>query len=230
MKSFLFAFVLILLCFLSAKSQDTVKTAVPPKYPEHHHPSLKDIMHPDGEALIREHRYRDSLNDINHPEHHHPTLYLDFCFGESFGINGLQGNYSLNYQYERSLFTFRSIGIETFASKDEDPIYFIVPKASGSLTQYALLYGWRFTNNRSHGFSFSAGISTNDRFYYYDATNQRVHIEQYYAGVPFEANYEWYTRRFGVSGGFKLSGDISRHSFVGIGVDMGLGFHNTHKH
>lgn len=228
MKYFLLVFALTLLCFLTAKSQDTVRSAVPRTHPRH--TSFIEMLHPNRDSLVYQHHYQDSLEDSNHPEHHHPTLYLDFGFGESFGIDGLQGNCSLNYQYERSLFTFRGIGIETFQSKNGDPFYFIIPSASGSLTQYALLYGWRFTNHRNHGYSFSLGISTNDRFFYYNAANQRVHIEQYYAGLPFEANYQWYTRRFGVSGGFKLSGDISRHSFVGIGVDMGLGFHNTHKH
>jgi len=45
--------------------------------------------------------------------------------------------------------------------------------------------------------------------------------------LPFEADYQWYTRRFGVSFGLKLTGDVSQHSFFGFGVDMGLGFHNS---
>ena len=229
MKSLLLC-VSLSLCFLIAKGQeDTVKHSVPAPQPGKPTSLIKHSLNETPEELRLEHQQRDSIRWASQkPERHHPVLYIDLGFGGAVGVNGLQGNYSLNYQYQRSLFTFRGVGIETFRTKSSEiaPVnYFIFPEASGSLTQYAFLYGWRFTH-RNQGFSFSAGISTNDRFLYYEGS-QRVHIETYYAGVPFEANYQWFTRRFGVSFGLKLSGDISQHSFVGFGVDMGLGFHNN---
>jgi hypothetical protein len=225
---YLFFVALLSLCFVVAKGQDTVKRSTPGERPA---PLIIHSLNESPEDLILEHRQRDSIRKATQkPESSHPALYVDFGFGGAVGINGLQGNYSLNYQIDRSLFTVRGLGIETFRVKSTEltPIsYFIFPETSGSLSQYAFLYGWRFTKYKQ-GFSFSAGISTNDRLINYIGSKS-VHIETYYTGVPFEANYQWFTDRFGVSFGLKLSGDISQHSFVGFGVDMGLGFHKVHK-
>lgn len=218
-------------CFLIAKGQDTLKHSPPAPKPQKTTPLILHSLNESPEELRREHQQRDSIRwATQKTESHHPAVYIDFGFGGAVGVNGLQGNYSLNYQYDRSLFTVRSVGIETFRTKSSEvtPVnYFFFPEASGSFTQYAFLYGWRFTSRLNQAFSISVGISTNDRFFYYQGS-QRVHIEDYYAGIPFEANYQWFTRRFGVSFGLKLSGDISQHSFVGFGVDMGLGFHKAH--
>ena len=228
---YLFFVALLSLSFVCAKGQDTVKRSAPVSHRKKPIPLIIHSLNESPEELRREHQQRDSIRWASQkPESHHPALYVDFGFGGAVGVNGLQGNYSLNYQYDRSLFTVRGVGIETFRTKSSEvtPVnYFLFPEASGSLTQYAFLYGWRFTSRFNQAFSVSAGISTNDRFFYYQGS-QRVHIEDHYAGVPFEANYQWFTRRFGVSFGLKLSGDISQHSFVGFGVDMGLGFHKSH--
>ncbi len=213
-----------------AIAQDTVKTNKPDALKKNRYrprrPKLNDIFMSPAE-LQRMHKEQDSIYQKAHPEHHHPTLYVDGGFGYVIGgLRGYQANYSLNYQNGLSLFTFRGL---TNGSSKQDAGKIFSYDITGSSHQLALMYGLRFNNNKGRAYSFSAGVDHVDRSaYYYDNANNRTQIEGEYIGVPFEANYEWYTRRFGVSFGLKLSGDVSRHSFFGIGVDMGLGFHSTH--
>jgi hypothetical protein len=226
LKTFSITILLLVLGSITVFAQDTVKSKAPANIHNPYRPEFKD-MFLSPRQLQKKHAYQDSIIELTRPpEAKHPILYADFGFGASFG---LQGNYSLNYQYNQSLFTFRGLGVEAFEAKPANKTHLNLfqYRTTSSLGQYALLYGWRFTNNRNHAFSFSAGISADDRtFYHYYTTSQPTDkMESEYAGIPFEANYQWYGRRFGASFGLKLSGDISQHSFIGFGIDMGLGFH-----
>ena len=230
MKPLLLLTLLATLFFVNAKGQDTTKKSAPRFKPE---PPLRMIFHPfteNPQAYQREHHYQDSIRRAAlPPEMHHPTLYLDGGFGAGLlGEHGVQGNYSLNYQYDRSLFTFRGIDIAAYRYNPHQILNIFPDQVTNSLDQYAFLYGWRFTNHRNRAYSFSLGVAADDRTIYFDGDNsQRLHTSSTYAGLPFEADYQWYTRRFGVSFGLKLTGDVSQHSFFGFGVDIGLGFHNS---
>ena len=69
------------------------------------------------------------------------------------------------------------------------------------------------------------GISADRRtFYYYSANKFAGKTNSYYAGLPFEINYNWFMGRFGVGGGFKVTGNISKYSFIGLGIDESVGF------
>jgi hypothetical protein len=229
MKPLSLLFSLLFLCVFSASAQDTVKNIKPDTVKTRYRPrrpKFSDIFLSPIE-FQRIHRQQDSIYQKTHPEYHHPTLYVDGGLGIVLGgLRGYQANYSLNYQNGLSLFTFR--GLANGSSK-YDPDKFFGYETTGSSGQLALMYGLRFNDNHGSAYSFSAGIDhVNRSAYYYDSNNNRTQIEGEYIGVPFEANYQVYTRRFGVSFGIKLSGDVSRHSFFGLGVDMGLGFHTTH--
>jgi hypothetical protein len=232
MRSFLIVTAILYSLILTAKAQDTVKAQDPAAHLRLlRHRLKRDILtHPSlvtKNEILEEDSVRRSLLL---PEKHHPVLYVDGGFGYTFaGLRGIEGSYSLNYGYKHNLFTFRGLGTASYEDNPKDIFRLFPDQPTGSMSQYALLYGWRITGLPGHAFSLSAGISADSRrLYSYDNTNQQTHTVENYAGLPFEANYQWFTRRFGVSFGIKLTGDISKHDFIGIGVDMGLGFHNSH--
>ena len=240
MKPLSILFSLLFLCVFSAVAQDTVKSLKPDtgktaqkqtRYrPDH--PKFGDIFL-SPEKLRRKRQQQDSIYNKMLPEHHHPGLYLDFGFGGAFvGIHGLEGSYSLNYENKNSLFTFRGLGTIAYTTRytEETPFtYFPDYKTSNSLGEYALLYGWRFINQHNQALSVSVGISSDRRTYYYYYPNTPTEkANEYYAGLPFELNYNWFMSRFGVGGGLKVMGNISQHSFIGLGVDMSVGFHKSH--
>lgn len=179
--------------------------------------------------LKKERQTEDSIRrTLLPPEGRHPILYVDAGFGYTFaGLRGIEGNYSLNYQYKMSLFTLRGLGTASYRS---DPTKFIDlwSRETGGLAQYSFLYGLRFSNNEGHAYSFSAGIADDRRsvYSYYDKI--KTVARENYAGIPFEADYQWYTHRFGASFNIKFMGDVSKHSFAAIGVAMGLGYHTSH--
>ena len=239
MKTLLLLSGLFFLRLVNVAAQDTSKIVKPDTGTTRnasqfkgHRPTLKELFLPPRERH-RKYSQLDSAYQVSFPEHHHPGVYFDFSFGGAFaGITGLEGNYSLNYENKNSLFTFRGLGTVAFTTRytSISPYdYFPDYKTSNSLGEYALLYGWRFINNHNSALSVSIGISSDRRTYYYYYPNTPTEkTNEYYAGLPFEANYNWFMSRFGVGGGFKVSGNISQHSFIGIGIDMSVGFHKTH--
>ncbi|MCO5934156.1 hypothetical protein NAF17_01275 [Mucilaginibacter sp. RB4R14] len=176
-------------------------------------------------------------------------IYGDVGLG--FGVAGAKGpqiSTSINYQFSHNLFTLRYIGIAdldlnfTLLSP-----FTAIPgiKDNGSLSEYALLYGLRFPKD-GHAFSFALGASTNNRVIKYkDTNNQNQRIEEHYVGLPFEINIMWFKKSkerfriyhiipvggptgFGGSIGFKLSGNVSKHSYAALGIVYGLGFHKQY--
>ena len=232
MKYTLSVTALLFLFVLTARGQDTTKTDNRSRKKALFLRSLKTTFkHLSPPQFEHERITEDSIRrSMLPPEHHHPTLYIDGGFGYvAAGLRGVQANYSLNYQKGLSLFTFRGLANGSSRTDPSSVFRIFSYEKTGTLSELALMYGLRFNSNQGHAYSFSAGIDHNDRSaYYYDSANNRTQIEGEYIGVPFEANYQWYTHRFGVSFGIKLSGNISRHDFIGIGVDMGLGYHSSH--
>lgn len=222
MKPFLLAVILIY-GFLNARSQDTAKNI---------HPQT-----PHTRSYYRE-AARASRDSISRGKKF-PTIFATGGFGTTIIANetveaAFQAYWDLNYQYKRNLFTVREVYIITSRNPHPgDPEYNVInlPIVTGHITQYALLYGRRLVNDHGHALSFSAGISTNDNFLIFKGpATHAVNISRNYAGIPFEVNYGWYARYLGPSFGFKLTGDISRYSFVGLGFDVGLGLHNPREH
>ncbi|MDB5017933.1 MAG: hypothetical protein JWQ84_2765 [Mucilaginibacter sp.] len=179
-----------------------------------------------------------------------PVIYGDAGLGIPLtGTGGIQFNTSFNYQVKKSLFTLRLIEIESYKSAAK-PLssYTIWPgfTNSGNMTEVGFLYGWR-TVSRAHSFSFSAGVSFNDRTTNYtDSYNQKKYTENRYPGIPFEINVLWFKSSkkgyhiynifpvgkptgFGNSIGFKLSGNLSQHSYLSLGLVMGIGYHKQYK-
>jgi hypothetical protein len=182
---------------------------------------------------------QDSLKKTN------PIIYLDYGigFGET-GVSGIQFNAGLNYQYKKSLFTVRVINITDLkTSVVVLTPFFALPeiKFNGSLSEYAALYGLRFING-GHSFSFSVGLSMNDRV---ALSPSGQHIESTYVGVPFETNVLWFKAKkeryriygivpvgkptsLGGSVGFKLAGNVSQHSYMSLALVFGPGYHKQY--
>jgi hypothetical protein len=184
---------------------------------------------------------QDSLKKTN------PIIYGDAGTSVPLsGVNGIQIDFNVNYQVNKSLFTARFAGVYDFN-------FYIFPPANhqvgveskGSLTEWGILYGRRFIN-RNHSFSFSAGVSLNDKVSFLtDVNQQRQRIESHYPGLAFEANVLWFKstkKRYRIYGiipvgnptgfgndiGFKLGGNISQHSYLSLGIVMGIGYHKQY--
>ncbi|RYY07904.1 MAG: hypothetical protein EOP43_01810 [Sphingobacteriaceae bacterium] len=171
-------------------------------------------------------------------------------FGEGFiggpiaGLSGIYIGLNANYQLKNNLFSFRISTIPDFDSRIISPFipfpYFI---DNGHADEYSLLYGLRSIKN-NHSFSFSVGASYNYRLINtYDDQDQLLTQNKYnYAGLPFELNVKWFKNNksryriyyffpvgkptgFGRSFGLKLSGNISKYSYVAFGLVGGLGYH-----
>ena len=236
MKYLSLFFFLLFLTPITIMAQDAVKTVSPDtlttkqkirKY-RTSPPGIHDVFASPRDRR-RQHHQQDSIFNKVHPEHHHPGIYIDVGFGGAFaGINGLEGNYSLNYENKNSLFTFRGLGTVDFTS-DVSSIFFLPDfKTNNSLGEYALMYGRRFINEKHKALSLSLGISSDRRTFYYYYPHTTSKTDSYYAGLPFEINYHWFMGRFGVGGGFKVTGNISKYSFIGLGIDQSVGFHKSH--
>jgi hypothetical protein len=232
MKHLLPLLLLVFIFFSKAVGQDTVKKDTTKAKQEKPYQILLHSITKHPDAYSRERRQQDSIHLAKlGPETHHPAIYIEGGFGYTFaGLRGIEGNYSLNYQYKKSLFTLRGLGT---ASYRDDPYthqwFELYSQETGGLAEYSFLYGLRFVNNNQQALSFSAGIGDDRRsLYSYDAHDNKTVTRENYFGVPFEANYQIFSRRFGASFGIKLFGDISQHSFAGIGVNLGLGYHYAH--
>lgn len=167
-----------------------------------------------------------------------PIIYVEGFAGGALVPNiALAAGAELNFQYKKSLFSFRYTEVQGYKKNETIP-FFPVPTyyTSTYINEYALLYGLRWVKEKS-SFSFSAGISYSnykaiDRDEDYNYTN----TYNTYGGVPFELNWKW----FGAdkrsrplwnilipSGGVKVFGNISKGGFIGVGGTIGLGL-NKH--
>lgn len=179
-----------------------------------------------------------------------PIIFADI--GEGIGNDmtakgGFQFYTSLNYEKNKNLITARYSQLFEFGF-DVVPIGFLAfPVVTSDVTskEVALLYGRRYTNN-GFSYSFSAGISTN----IYEETlkddaGKRYKVTSNYVGLPLEFSIKWFKREkspyriyglipvgkptaLGNSIGFKLIGNISQHSYVGLGLDYGIGYHKEY--
>ncbi|RYY06673.1 MAG: hypothetical protein EOP43_05630 [Sphingobacteriaceae bacterium] len=104
--------------------------------------------------------------------------------------------------------------------------------------EVGLLYGRRSIET-DRSLSYSIGISYNQTYFY----NFNYGIQKNtFVGIPFEFNIKWFDSEkepirilgifpvskpfaFGASEGFKIQGNISKNSYVALGLVLGFGFH-----
>ncbi|MET4082591.1 hypothetical protein ABIB40_002551 [Pedobacter sp. UYP30] len=168
-----------------------------------------------------------------------PIIFGEGFIGGSFGF--LFGG-ELNYQVNHSLFTARITGVSVLEIGG-----FIIPVFYTKEFYYepALLYGYRYIKN-GHSFSVSGGISYNNKLVY--SPRESVYSERSeYVGFPFEVNYKLFKNKktryriiysifpvgkptaFGRGFGLKLSGNISKFSYLGFGLTYGFGYHKVYE-
>ena len=88
------------------------------------------------------------------------------------------------------------------------------------------MYGKRWLQS-NHSYSISSGLSYN---HFISNTSNSDYI-----GLPLEANIIWFSsKKKNTIGnaitpkfGFKLFGSISKNSFVGVGISLGVGYHKN---
>lgn len=175
-----------------------------------------------------------------------PIVFLDANVGYAGGSSsGFINGASFNYQKSNDLFTIRTSQLIDSDLGYISP-YLPLPifDVKETIIEYGLLYGKRYVyENRS--FSFSAGIATIDRqLESKDNSTQEFSRKPLSIGFPFEVNIKWFNSEkekyriyglipvgkptsFANSFGFKLIGDISKTSFIGIGLSFGIGYHKS---
>ena len=174
-----------------------------------------------------------------------PIIYIETMFGYSNGgYRGLTGGGNLNYQYKNNLFTVRYL---EFTNSKNEGVFIIIPVYTlvERIKEYGMLYGKRIVEGNT-SYSYSAGISLVERKFL-DETGTTVlkyNISKA-IGFPFELNVKWFNSKkeryriyeiipvgkptaFSNSIGFKFYGDISKKSFVGIGITFGFGWHKIY--
>lgn len=172
-----------------------------------------------------------------------PIIFGEFTLGISRdltdGVKFLVGG-GLKYQYKNHLFSFRYNENIEFKSY----FFFVVPIVTNlnKTQEQAIMYGKRWVEDGT-SYSLLAGLSTN-RYIVFDQGN--IVSTENYGGIPFEANIKWFKSKksrfriiygaipigkptsFGRSIGFKLVGNISKRSYVGIGLTFGIGIHKQY--
>jgi hypothetical protein len=178
-----------------------------------------------------------------------PIIFSDFLIGYALGkAGGITISPTLNYQKNRILFTARYVGSASFFSipNRQDFLFpFLRKTETKSITEeFSLLTGYKTLISRGASISFSGGISRN-KFKYYGPEGSDPEFRDYYLGVPFETSLLFFNRRkerFRIYGlipvgkpnglsnsyGLKLYGNISRNSFIGLGLNLGYGFHKKY--
>ena len=157
---------------------------------------------------------------------------------------------NLNYQFGKTdLITFRTAAIigtsrEYAALSPVIILPFLVQREVQ--TEYGLLYGKRWTYG-NYSLSGSAGVSHFNRKYFGIGKETVDELYENYFGVPFEFNIKFFKENkqrfrayyglmpigkkkvsFGRSVGFKLTGNIAKHSNLGIGINYGFGWHKKY--
>lgn len=178
-------------------------------------------------------RRKDTINKS-------PILYGDISYGISRefndGVKFMLGA-SFTYQYKNKIFSLRYV-----ENNEMKTVFILIPVVVNKSKEYAFLYGKRWIEH-DMSYSFSAGLSTANYSVY---ERDEIISSEDYLGVPFEINIKWFksekqrfgllygiipignSTAFGRSYGFKIVGNLSKRSYVGIGVVFGLGVHKRY--
>jgi hypothetical protein len=154
------------------------------------------------------------------------------------GLKGLHASFDINYQSKNSLITFK---YATITDLKIGILFFVpFPEINSATEQFSLLFGKRYVVD---GFSyhFSGGLS-------YNSTRDRKIDKRYnYFGFPIEIGTHWFHSKkkrfrvmyglipvgkptgFGRSFGIKLHANIAKKSYVGLGLNLNLGWHKKYK-
>lgn len=192
-------------------------------------------------VVAQEHQGKQSGN---------PILFIDGVFGFGNGsADGLVIGYSLNYQFNDNLITFRN---NYLASKNKNrdsalsnAFFFPAYIQGNSVNEYALMYGKRLVFDGS-SLSFSAGISSNQAVYRTQINDQRIRTSINFLALPYEISLKLFKRNksqyrvfYGLipignptglsrSFGVKLFGSLGKESYFGFGITIGLGWHKIY--
>lgn len=196
--------------------------------------------------------YSINIHSQEKKEDNLPILFGEVLFGGAGRINGNGGiliGGELNYQYKKDLFSLRYI----HNSQVQSDVLFLTPVTPFPILrekqinkETGLLYGKRWIYGSS-SLSISGGISLNNYLNNLtDENNRNYRTTENYVGFPFEVNYKWFKSEkkryrilyglipvgkptsFGRNFGFKLIGNISKNSFIGLGIVAGLGVHKKY--
>ncbi len=181
-----------------------------------------------------------------------PIIYGEFFIGGAgeFGENsGVALGGTVNYQLHKGLFTFRY----SFFNQLEGDAVLVTPfiavpviREKANNNEFGLMYGprWVFGNS---SLSLSGGISLNGiKIRYEDIEGNSYRETESFVGFPFEINFKWFKSEkrpyrifwffpvgkptsFGRGFGFKLFGNISNHSYIGLGLVLGIGAHKNYN-
>lgn len=129
----------------------------------------------------------------------------------------------INYQKKKNLFSLRYSKLE-----DIDITWFLLPYKAMNGNELAALYGRRFIKN-GHSTSISIGPSYTFYVHMPEADDSR---KAHAFGAAFEANIKWFQDEkkepFGLSYGFKLTGNISKTYYIGLALHFSLGWHKNY--
>ena len=185
------------------------------------------------------------MNCFAQEEKTNPIVYAEMIIGYSNGSSkGFTSGGTLNYQRKNNLFSYRYL--ELSENRKEGSFFFIpVLVEVEILREQAIMYGRRFVDENT-SYSFSAGIAYVDREFLIDDTNGVLKYNNTQSiGFPFELNIKWFNAKkepfriyemipigkptsFANSIGFKFYGNVSKTSFVGLGITFGLGWHKNY--
>lgn len=150
----------------------------------------------------------------------------------------------LNYQFNKNLFSARFL---YHSSVEVVPVLIAIPVfiEREKHVEWGALYGRRWIFNGS-SVSISGGISLNhSTFFISNQDSDPTKLRENHVGVPLEVNFKFFKSKkdryriygmipvgkptsFGRSVGFKLIGNISKYSFIGVGLTFGFGFHKKY--
>lgn len=185
------------------------------------------------------------MNCFAQEEKTNPIVYAEIIIGYSNGSSkGVTSGGTLNYQRKNNLFSYRYL--ELSENRKEGSFFFIpVLVEVEILREQAIMYGRRFVDENT-SYSFSAGIAYVGREFLIDDTNGVLKYNNTQSiGFPFELNIKWFNSKkeryriyelipvgkptsFANSIGFKFYGNVSKTSFVGLGITFGLGWHKNY--
>ena len=168
--------------------------------------------------------------------------YFDTYFGTS-SVGTFDFGYSFNYQKKNNLFLFRNIYSNKFHDFDNGPNFTTKEQVINYYYEYSLLSGKRYTLDKN-SYSFLIGLSYNNVGYF--LKNAPFSSKENFLGFPFEIGVKFFKNKkkpfglfdglisigkptgFSNSIGFKLYGNLSKESYLGLGLTFGLGWHKKY--
>lgn len=174
-----------------------------------------------------------------------PILFTEFILGfADGGSQGFTSGVNLNYQKDSHLFTLRYVNVVEFKTD----FFLFFPIASYTIQQVddvGLLYGNRTIKN-NFSYSYSAGISlVKKKELISEENDDFIYEKDQGVGLPFEFSIKWFNRdkeryriyclipvgkpiAFSRSIGFKFFGNVSKTTYMGLGVTYGFGWHKNY--